>query len=169
MATLLSLTSVGIGDVDLFMPSPPCLVVNTFYVDGEAESSVTYLWQDAESGELKSELVYMQPVSFETALAWAEEHALTRSVERIHTRHAPKAEPKPAPTAPKRRPARKAVAKRKAAPKKAQRKAAPEAGAETGPRRSRGRRRRNGARPGDAANSAQRSGQGNRNACGVAW
>jgi len=124
MATLLSLTSVGIGDVDLFMPSPPCLVVNTFYVDGEAESSVTYLWQDAETGELKSELVYMQPVSFDTALAWAEEHAPTRSVERIHTRHAPKAEPKPAAAAPKRRPPRKAAAKRKAAPKKAQRKVA---------------------------------------------
>jgi len=115
MATLLSLTSVGIGDVELFMPAPPCLVVNTFYVGGEPESSVTYVWQDAESGELKSELVYMQPVSFEAALAWAEEHAPTRSVERIHTRHA-KPESKPQ-AAPKRRPARKA-AKRTAAPKK---------------------------------------------------
>jgi len=112
MATVLSLTSVGIGDVELFMPSPPCLVVNTFYVDGEPESSVVYVWQDAETGELKAELVYMQPVPFETALAWAEENAPTRSVERIHTRHAAKAEPKPAP---KRKPA----AKRKAAPKKA--------------------------------------------------
>ena len=129
MATLLSLTSVGIGDVDLFMPSPPCLVVNTFYVDGDAESSVTYVWQDAETGELKSELVYMQPASFETALAWAEEHAPTRSVERIHTRHAPKVEPKPAPAAPKRRPARKAAAKRNATPKKAPRKVARKAAA----------------------------------------
>lgn len=119
MATLLSLTSVGLGDVDLFMPSPPCLVVNTFYVDGEAESSVTYVWQDLETGELKSELVYMQPASFETALAWAEEHAPTRAVQRIHTRHAPKAEPKPAPAAPRRRRPRKAAAKPKAAPKRA--------------------------------------------------
>jgi hypothetical protein len=115
MAIVLSLTSVELGDVELFVPSPPCLVVNTFYVDGEPESSVVYLWQDAETGELKSELVYMQPVAFETALAWAEEHAPTRNVERIHARHAAKAEPK-------RKPARKAAAKRRAAPK---RKAAP--------------------------------------------
>jgi hypothetical protein len=109
MATVLSLTSVGIGDVELFMPSPPCLVVNTFYVDDEPESSVVYVWQDAETGELKSELVYMQPVPFETALAWAEENAPARSVERIHARHAAKHEPKPK---------RKAAAKRKAAPKR---------------------------------------------------
>ncbi len=126
MATVLSLTSVGMGDVELFMPSPPCLVVNTFYVDGEPESAVVYVWQDAETIELKTELVYMQPVPFETALAWAEENAAARSVERIHARHAAKAEPK---AATKRQPARKAAAKRtaaskrKAAPKKAARKA----------------------------------------------
>jgi len=114
MATVLSLTSVEVGDVELFMPSPPCLVVNTFYVDGEPESSVVYVWQDAETGELKSELVYMQPVPFETALAWAEENAPARSVERIHARHAAKAEPKRKAAA-----KRKAALKRKAAPKKA--------------------------------------------------
>ena len=119
MATVLSLTSVEIGDIELFAPSPPCLVVNTFYVDGEPESSVVHVWQDTESGELKSELVYMQPVPFETALAWAEENAAARSVERIHARHAAKAEPKPAPK-------RKAAAKRKTAPK---RKAAPKTAA----------------------------------------
>jgi len=135
MATVLSLTSVGIGDVELFMPSPPCLVVNTFYVGGEPESSVVYVWQDAETGELKSELVYMQPVPFETALAWAEENAPIRSVERIHARHAAKSEPKPAPrrkaaakreAAPKRKAApKKAAAKRKAAPKRKAAKKAP--------------------------------------------
>ena len=132
MATLLSLRSVEIGDVELFMPAPPCLIVNTFYVDGEPESSVTHVWQDPATGELKSEVVYMQPVPFETALAWAEEHAPTRSVERIHTRHAPKAEPKPAPkrgstrqAAVKRKPARKAAAKRRAAPKKSAARKAP--------------------------------------------
>ena len=137
MATLLSLKSVEIGDVELFMPSPPCLVVNTFYVDGEPESSVVYVWQDTETGELKSELVYMQPVPFETALAWAEENAPARSVERIHARHAAKTDSTPAPkrkaaakrkAAPKRRAAaKKAASKRKAAPKKAaaKRKAAP--------------------------------------------
>jgi hypothetical protein len=122
MATLLSLKSVEIGDVELFMPSPPCLVVNTFYVDGEPESTVVYVWQDAETGELKSELVYMQPAPFEEALAWAEENAPARSVERIHTRHAPKTEPKPKP-ARKAAAKRKGAAKRKAAPKKAARKA----------------------------------------------
>jgi hypothetical protein len=29
MATLLSWTSLGIGDLDVFLPSPPCLVVYT--------------------------------------------------------------------------------------------------------------------------------------------
>ena len=141
MATLLSLKSVEIGDVELFMPSPPCLVVNTFYVDGEPESTVVYVWQDAETGELKSELVYMQPAPFEDALAWAEENAPTRSVERIHTRHAPKAEPKPKP-APIRKPARKAAAKRKAAPKKAvsKRKAAPKKAARKTPPRKAARK-----------------------------
>ena len=127
MATVLSLMSVGIGDVELFVPSPPCLVVNTFYVDGEPESSVVYVWQDAQTGELRSELVYMQPAPFEAALAWAEEHAPTRGVERIHTRHAAKAASKPAPKRRKAAPLRKAAAKkaaskRKAAPKKAARK-----------------------------------------------
>ncbi len=88
MATLLSWTSVGIGDLDVFVPSPPCLVVYTSYSDDEPESSVTYFWQDESTGMLNHELVYMQPVSFETALAWAQEHAPTRSVERIHVRHA---------------------------------------------------------------------------------
>ena len=135
MASVLSLASVEIGDIELFVPSPPCLVVNTFYVDGEAESSVVYVWQDAETGELKSELVYMQPVPFEAALAWAEENAPARSVERIHARHAAKTEPKPKRkatakrrAAPKRKAAPKKVAmKRRAAPKKAvaKRKAAP--------------------------------------------
>jgi hypothetical protein len=137
MASVLSLASVEIGDIELFVPSPPCLVVNTFYVDGEAESSVVYVWQDGETGELKSELVYMQPVPFETALAWAEENAPARNVERIHARHAAKAEPKPKAkakatakrrAAPKRKSApKKAAAKRKAAPKKAvaKRKASP--------------------------------------------
>jgi hypothetical protein len=124
MATLLSWTSVGIGDLDVFLPSPPCLVVYTSYADGEPESSVTYFWQDESTGQLHHELVYQQPASFETAVAWAQEHAPTRSVERIHVKHArakkaiePRARAKPA--------ARRGAAK-KAPPKKtAARKAAP--------------------------------------------
>jgi hypothetical protein len=146
MATVLSLTSVEIGDIELFAPSPPCLVVNTFYVDGEPESSVVYVWQDAETGELKTELIYMQPLPFESALAWAEENAAARSVERIHARHAAKTEPKAAPT---RKAARKAAAKRKAAPKKAaakkaasKRKAAPKKAAAKKPARKAPAKRR---------------------------
>jgi len=118
MATLLSWTSVGIGDLDVFIPSPPCLVVYTSYDDGKPESSVTYLWQDESTGALNHELVYQQPVSFETAVAWAQEHAPTRNVERIHVRHArakkaiePKARAKPA--------AKRAAAKKTAAKKTA--------------------------------------------------
>src|SRR6516165_6479402 len=72
MATLLSWTSVGIGDLDVFLPSPPCLVVYTSYADGEPESSVTYFWQDESTGQLHHELVYQQPASFDTAVAWAQ-------------------------------------------------------------------------------------------------
>ena len=88
MATMLSWTSVGIGDLDVFIPSPPCLVVYTSYSDDQPESSVTYFWQDENSGMLNHQLLYVEPVPFETALAWAQEHAPTRSIERIHVRHA---------------------------------------------------------------------------------
>jgi hypothetical protein len=124
MATLLSWTSVGIGDLDVFLPSPPCLVVYTSYADGEPESSVTYFWQDESSGQLHHELVYQQPASFDTAVAWAQEHAPMRSVERIHVKHArakkaiePKAKAKPV--------ARRGAAKKAAAKKTGARKAAP--------------------------------------------
>jgi hypothetical protein len=124
MATLLSWTSVGIGDLDIFVPSPPCLVVYTSYADDEPESSVTYFWQDEMTGQLHHELVYQQPVSFDTAVAWAQEHAPTRSVERIHVKHArakkpvePKARAKPV--------ARRGAAKKAPAKKTAARKAAP--------------------------------------------
>ena len=121
MAILLSWPTFGIGDLDVFMPSPPCLVVYTSYEDGNPESSVTYLWQDERTGALHHELVYQQAVPFETAIAWAQEHAPTRNVERIHVKHArakKAVERKPkARTATKRGPAKKAAAK-KAAPAK---------------------------------------------------
>jgi hypothetical protein len=129
MATLLSWTSVGIGDLDIFVPSPPCLVVYTSSIDDEPESSVTYFWQDESTGMLNHEVVYHQPVSFETAVAWAQEHAPTRNVERIHVKHArtkkaiePKARAKPGV---RRGAAKKAAAKKTAAKKTAPRKAAP--------------------------------------------
>jgi hypothetical protein len=119
MATLLSWTSVAIGDLDIFVPSPPCLVVYTSYADDEPESSVTYLWQDESNGILNHEVVYHQPVSFETAVAWAQEHAPTRNVERIHVKHArakkavePKARAVAGRAAAKKAPAKKTAARK---------------------------------------------------------
>jgi hypothetical protein len=126
MATLLSWTSVGIGDLDIFVPSPPCLVVYTSYAEDKPESSVTYLWQDETTGMLNHEVVYHQPVSFETAVAWAQEHAPTRNIERIHVKHARPRKPEPKARAVGRRaPAKKAPAKKTAARKTAAKKSAP--------------------------------------------
>jgi hypothetical protein len=88
MVTLLSWPSIEIGDLDVFMPSPPCLVVYTFYVDDQPQSSVIYLWQDENCGLLHHQLLFLEPVGFETALVWAQEHAPKRDVQRIHVRHA---------------------------------------------------------------------------------
>ena len=83
---------------------------------------MTYFWQDQSTGALNHELVYQQPVSFETAVAWAQDHAPTRNVERIHVRHArakraagPKAKARPAA---KRGAAKKAAARKKAPAKR---------------------------------------------------
>ena len=88
MPTLLPWTSVGIGDLDVFIPSPPCLVVYTFYADDEPESTVTFFWQEENTGIVHQQLLFMEPVPFETALKWAQEHAPTKSIERIHVKHA---------------------------------------------------------------------------------
>ena len=141
MATLLSWTSVGIGDLDVFVPSPPCLVVYTSYDEKDRpESSVTYFWQDEASGLLNHQLLYTEAVPFETALAWAQEHAPTRSVERIHVKHArtkkaveAKAAAKPAA----RRPAAKRAAAKKTAAKKTAAKKAPRAAKQPAAKRQR--------------------------------
>jgi hypothetical protein len=123
MATLLSWTSLGIGDLDVFLPSPPCLVVYTSYEDGKPESSVMYIWQHENTGALHHEIVYQAEVPFETAVAWAQEHATTRNVERIHVKHArakKAVERKPkARAAAERGPAKKAAAKKRAPVKRA--------------------------------------------------
>ena len=123
MATLLSLTSVGIGDLDVFLPSPPCLLVYTSYADTQPESSVTYFWQDEKTGALHHELVYLEPAPFETALAFAQTHAPTRGVERIHVKH--ERGKKALEREPRASPARKRLAKKAPAKKVAARKAAP--------------------------------------------
>jgi hypothetical protein len=87
MATLMPWTTVDVGDLEIFAPAVPCLVVNTWYMDGEPDSTVIYFWQDEATGLINHELVYVGPVSFEVALAWAQEHAPTRGVERIHVKH----------------------------------------------------------------------------------
>lgn len=92
MATILPWTSVEIGDLDIATPAMPCLLVHTSYIDGEPESSVTFFWQDEETGLVNHEVLFLKPVPFDEALAWAEDHAAANEVRRIHVKRA-----KPAP------------------------------------------------------------------------
>lgn len=89
MATLIPWSIVEVGDLEIFAPAVPCLVVHTWYLDDQPDSTVTYFWQDEATGLINHELVFAQPVGFEAALAWAQEHAPTRGVKRIHVKHGP--------------------------------------------------------------------------------
>ena len=111
MSTLLPWTSVEIGDLDVFAPALPSLVVYTWYVDGEPESTVTYFWQDADTGMVHHELLFMEPATFEEALAWAEQHAPKRKIKRIHVKHT--RSPKPAGGKAKAKPTAKLQAARR--------------------------------------------------------
>ena len=88
MPTLMPWTTIEIGDVDIFSPSLPSLVVYTWYVDDEPESSVVYFWRDEDTGIVHHELLFVGPVTFEAAVTHAKEKAPERSVERIHVKHA---------------------------------------------------------------------------------
>jgi hypothetical protein len=88
MPTLMPWTTVEIGDLDVFSPALPSLVVYTWYVDDEPESSITYFWCDENTGMIHHELVLVAPVTFEEAVTRAHEEAPKRSVERIHVKHA---------------------------------------------------------------------------------
>ncbi len=88
MPTLMPWTTIEIGDVDIFSPSLPSLVVYTWYVDDEPESSVVYFWRDEATGIVHHELLFVGPVTFEAAVTHAKEKAPERSVERIHVKHA---------------------------------------------------------------------------------
>lgn len=88
MVTLLPWTSIEVGDLDIFAPAAPCLLVHTSYFDGEPESSVTYFWQDPTTGFINHEVLLLKPVGFDEALTWAQEQAAEKKVERIHVRHA---------------------------------------------------------------------------------
>jgi hypothetical protein len=71
MATLMPWTTVEIGDLDVFSPALPSLVVYTWYVDDKPESSITYFWRDENTGVINHELVLVAPVTFEDAVAQA--------------------------------------------------------------------------------------------------
>ena len=88
MPALMPWTTVEIGDVDIFSPALPSLVVYTWYVDDEPESSVVYFWRDEDTGIVHHELLFIGPATFETAVTHAKEKAPERSVERIHVKHA---------------------------------------------------------------------------------
>jgi hypothetical protein len=84
---LLPWTNVEIGDVDVFSPALPSLVVYTWYVDETPESTVTHFWRDDESGLVQHELVFVAPVTFEEAVARAHEEAPKRNIDKIHVKH----------------------------------------------------------------------------------
>jgi hypothetical protein len=88
MPTLMPWTTVEIGDLDVFAPALPSLVVYTWYVDDEPESTVTYFWRDENTGLVHHEIVHVGPATFEAAVARAQEEAPKRGVERIHVKHA---------------------------------------------------------------------------------
>ena len=125
MPTLMPWTTVEIGDVDIFSPALPSLVVYTWYVDDEPESSVVYFWRDEDTGTVCHELLFVGPVTFEEAVTHAKEEAPERSVEKIHVKHArqankPDTKAKPASKA-KSKPAKKigsAKSKKRASVKK---------------------------------------------------
>jgi hypothetical protein len=89
------------------------LVVYTSYADDQPESTVTFFWQEEDTGIVHHQLLFMEPVPFETALKWAQEHAPTRNIERIHVKHARKREP-PKLTARVKHAVKKSAAKKKA-------------------------------------------------------
>jgi len=89
------------------------LVVYTSYADDQPESTVTFFWQEEDTGIVHHQLLFMEPVPFETALKWVQEHAPTRNIERIHVKHARKREP-PELTARVKHAVKKSAAKKKA-------------------------------------------------------
>ena len=89
MVTLVPWATIEVGDLEIFAPAVPCLLVNTWYTDDGPESTVTHFWQDEATGLVNHELVFAEPADFATALAWAREHAPKREIERIHVRHGP--------------------------------------------------------------------------------
>ena len=88
MTRLLPWSSAEIGDLDVFTPAVPCLLVNTWYIDGQPESTVSHFWQDEATGMIHHELLLDAPISYEEAIEWGLTHASNSEIERIHVRHA---------------------------------------------------------------------------------
>jgi hypothetical protein len=86
--TLMPWTTIEIGDVDVFSPTLPSLVVYTWYVDETPESTVAHFWRDEDTGVICHELVLIAPVTFEEAVAHAHAEAPKRKVDKIHVKHA---------------------------------------------------------------------------------
>jgi hypothetical protein len=112
MPTLMPWITAEIGDLDVFAPALPSLVVYTWYVDDEPESTVTYFWRDDPTGMIHYELVLVAPAPFEEAVTRAQEEAPKRNVERIHVKHA-RSSKKPERTAKTKRAAKISVAQSK--------------------------------------------------------
>ena len=88
MANLLPWSTVEIGDLDIFTPMLPSLVVYTWYVDDQPESTITYFWRDEDTGMIYQEHLVVAPLTFEEAVTRAQEEAPKRSVDRIYVKHA---------------------------------------------------------------------------------
>jgi hypothetical protein len=69
LAILVPWATIEIGDLEIFAPGVPCLVVNTWYIDGQPDSTVTYFWQDEATGLINHEIVFAGSVGFDAALA----------------------------------------------------------------------------------------------------
>jgi hypothetical protein len=110
LAILVPWATIEIGDLEIFAPGVPCLVVNTWYIDGSAGQHRDLLLAGQATGLINHEIVFAGSVGFDAALAWAQEHAPTRGVERIHVKHGPSQKKRG-------RRAAKAVGRKKAAPR----------------------------------------------------
>ncbi len=111
MPTLMPWNTVEIGDVDIFSPALPSLVVYSWYVDDEPESSVVHFWRDEDTGIVHHELLFVGPATFEAAVTHAKEKAPEHNVERIHVKHARQANKPDAKAKPARKAKTKATAK----------------------------------------------------------
>ena len=88
MANLIPWSTVEIGDLNIFTPMLPSLVVYTWYVDDQPESTITYFWRDEDTGMIHQEHLVVAPLTFEEAVTKAQEEAPKRGVDRIHVKHA---------------------------------------------------------------------------------